>query len=193
MSSEFLWPKINKLWNPIGKFIYETQLEWLENNKHHNGKDKETTNNESFYSHSLKRILEARERLYELIAHCIPAEIIFKVIRLNLNINRWFSFFSGFTRWTLSQLWWFIESSYYPCRCWIRTSSSSRFKRNFSSRSFCSEIYVYLQTTYAIDGSWSWWLLRLRNCQIFFLSIFCKWISHDEKKNTQFSFKLNKD
>jgi len=26
-----------------------------------------------------QRILEARERLYELIAHCIPAEIIFKV------------------------------------------------------------------------------------------------------------------
>lgn len=25
------------------------------------------------------RILEARERLYELIAHCIPAEVIFKV------------------------------------------------------------------------------------------------------------------
>ena len=24
------------------------------------------------------RILEARERLYELIAHCIPAEVIFK-------------------------------------------------------------------------------------------------------------------
>jgi len=25
------------------------------------------------------RILEVRERLYELIAHCIPPEIIFKV------------------------------------------------------------------------------------------------------------------
>jgi replication factor C subunit 3/5 len=27
---------------------------------------------------SFDRILEARERLYELIAHCIPAEVIFK-------------------------------------------------------------------------------------------------------------------
>ncbi|CAF3262442.1 unnamed protein product [Rotaria socialis] len=26
-----------------------------------------------------QRILQARERLYELVAHCIPAEIIFKV------------------------------------------------------------------------------------------------------------------
>jgi replication factor C subunit 3/5 len=28
---------------------------------------------------SSSSILEARERLYELIAHCIPAEVIFKV------------------------------------------------------------------------------------------------------------------
>ena len=33
-------------------------------------------------------ILEARERLYELIAHCIPAEVIFKVV---LVVSRKFS------------------------------------------------------------------------------------------------------
>lgn len=33
------------------------------------------------------RILEARERLYELIAHCIPAEVIFKGLLNELLAN----------------------------------------------------------------------------------------------------------
>jgi len=48
------------------------------NNKHLNGIYNFIQNknrNISFFC----RILEARERLYELIAHCIPAEVIFKV------------------------------------------------------------------------------------------------------------------